>query len=414
MKHWSKARAQWLLMAGLIVGCSDDSGGDGDSGALSSGTSAGSGTAAAATSGSADSTSSPADDTTAGPPLLPARLAVTADWQARTLSVVDLDALAAGATTYDAAVAITVDLSPYAPGPLQVELAPDGTTAVVSISPGFFGGFVGGVIGATDVEQDGTLLVVDLATEEITEVATAHVPMGIAITPDGSRAFTANYGLDDPQGSTLSVIDLPGRTLLEDIEVGPRPEQVSLSDDGSLGALNVVGLGAIRVFEVADPAGTLSEPLEIGNDPSDVAFIPGTSWLVATNSLDPSNYVVIDVADPSAPVQAEVGPPPLGSFYGVTHVPDTSDVLLTATDFSSIYLFRVTIGPDGTPTEQWQTSRAVGSFPMGVAVDPIAELALVATPGDDTLTVFGLDGTLHAAIDWPGDGRGPTYAAVAP
>jgi len=361
--------------------------------------------------GETSASTSTGEDTGEQP--LPTRLGVTADWQARTLSVFDLDALASGARTREEIVVRTIDLATYAPGPLEVELAPDGLTAVVSVSPGFFSGFVGNLIGAGMVEQAGTLLVVELETGSVTEIATIHVPMGLAITPDGTRVFTANYGLNDPQGSTMSVIDLPGRAVLEEIEVGARPEQVSLSADGTVGMINVVSLGGVRTFAVDDPAGTLSDALVVGSDPSDVVFIPGTSFVVVTNSLDPSNYVVVDVSDAAMPVEVAVGPPPLGSFYAASSIPDSSDAVLAATDFGSMYLFRVSVGVDGMPTEVWQRSVMGTSFPLGVAIDGDDGLALVAAPGINGLLVQDLETEAQRVIPWQEE-IGPTYVALAP
>ncbi|MEM7154771.1 MAG: hypothetical protein AAF799_18115 [Myxococcota bacterium] len=416
--HFGLVRTGMVSSLVLGFGCPSDDGG-GAQGSTGSDTTAAE--TAASTSSSSGGTSSSSGmatgaDTTAGESTgevpLPARVAVTADWKARSLSVIDLDALASGARTRDEIVARTLDLSEYAPGPLQVELVPGSTRAVVSISPGFFAGFVGNLIDAGDVEQDGTLLVVDLETEEVTEIATMHVPMGIAITPDGTRAFTANYGLDDPAGSTLSVIDLETNTVLDEVEVGVRPEQVSLDSEGNVGLLNVVDTGAIRAFEVGDPAGTLSPPLEIGSDPSDVAFIPGTTFAVATNSLNPSNYVVLDVSDPAALVQVVEGPAALGSFYAVASIPGTDDVLLTSTDFITTTLWRETIGEDGTPIDGWQIITKGTSFPLGVALSVADELAFVPLPGTNELQVASLDGKESVVIPWQ-DEVGPSYVAVA-
>lgn len=344
---------------------------------------------------------------------LPARLGVTADWKARTLSILDLDALADGATTREEVVVRTIDLAAYAPGPLELELAPDGHTALVSISPGFFGGFVGGLIDAGEVEQAGTLLVVDLETAAITELVTAHVPMGLAIAPDGSRAYTANFGTDEIPGSTLSIIDLVGLTVIDDIEVGGRPEQVSLSADGALGILNAASLGAVRVFQTRDPAGTLSDPLVVGSDPSDVDFVPGTPFAVVANSLDPSNFVVIDVADPSMPTEVFVGPSPLGAAYGLTPIPGTPDVLFTATDFGAAYVQRISIADDGTPTIEWETSVPGTTFALGIAVDEVAGLAIMALPGANVLSVQDLAGGEPRTLAWQEE-PGPTYVALVP
>ncbi len=348
-------------------------------------------------------------------PPLPAHRAVTADWLAGTLSVIDLDALDDGALTREEIVTHTIDLSSYAPGPLQVEIAPDGVTAIVSISPGFYDGVVGNAIGAGAVEQDGTLLRVDLGTEQIDEIATTHVPMGIAISPDGSRAYTANYGLTDTVGSTLSVIDLDADIELEAIEVGERPEQVSLHPDGTLGIVNVVGLGAVRVFQTEDPAGTLSDPLVVGADPSDVDFIAGTPYAIVANSVDPSNYVVLDVSDPSTPTQVSEGPAAPGVFYAATSIPGTTDVMLVASNFLSLYVSRVEIDADGMANEVLQTTHELSSFPLGLAVDVPGGQLLMPTPGvsANALVVQRLVPGTPRVIPWQ-DEIGPTYVAVAP
>ena len=419
-----RRRACVLLCLGLSTGCSDDGSAEGSESSSStsdggstrgdttdSGTTTGSSTTAPLDGTSTDAGSSSDDG---GIPPLPARHGVTADWLARTLSVIDLDAIAGGATTREEVVTRTIDLADYAPGPLEVELTPDGRTAVVAVSPGFFGGIVGNLIGATDVEQTGTLLVVDLETEAVTEPATAHVPMGIAIAPDGGLAYVAGFGTDDAPGDTLAIVDLAALAVVEEIVLPGRPEQVSLHVDGTLGIVNLDALGAVQLFETSDPAGTLSEPLLVGADPSDVDFVPGTQYAVVANSLDPSNLFVIDASDPSMPTEAAVAPPPLGAAYAVTPIPGQPDVLFTASDFSSAYLRRYTIGDDGTPTLVWETAApTAGTFALGVAVDDTAGLAVMALPGQNVLSVQDLQGGAPRLLPWQDD-TGPTYVAIAP
>lgn len=409
-----------MLSLGLLGGCPDD---PPPAASTSSSSTSEDGTTSLADSSTASSTASSLEGTTTpdetsasestGEAPLPDRLGATADWKARTVSVIDLDALAGGAMTREEVVVRTIDLAAYAPGPLELEIAPDGHTALVSVSPGFFGGFVGNLFGAGDVEQAGTLLAVDLESGVVTELVTAHVPMGLAIAPDGSRAYTANFGTDDVPGSTMSVIDLASLTVLEDIEVGGRPEQVSLRADGSLGILNSASLGAVRVFETRDPAGTLSDPLVVGTDPSDVDFVSGTDFAVVANSLDPSNFVVIDVSDPSLPTELVVGPSPLGAAYGLTPIPGVPDVLFTVSDFGSEYVQRISIAPDGTPTIEWETAVMGSTFALGIAVDEVAGLAIMALPGANVLSVQDLAGGEPRVLAWQ-DEIGPTYVALAP
>ena len=206
-----------------MVGCGDDvpdgSGGSGDT--LPNGTGA-----VDATTGTDTDPTGPAADTSddgseAGSDTESTpdpRLAITADWQAGSLSLIDLEALAAGATAYDDVMVDTVDLSAYPPGPLEVEITPDGATAVVTTSPGCFDGLVGNLIGVGDVELDGALLLVDIASRSVTaELQPADVPMGIAISPDGATAYTANYGTSETAGTTMTVVNLAGAPLVGNV-----------------------------------------------------------------------------------------------------------------------------------------------------------------------------------------------------
>lgn len=379
-------------------------------------TSDGDGTAAPTTSADASTSTGPAatsmatadESTTAALP--PSRWIVTADFTAQTLTLVDYDALAAGERDPAALVVDTIDLSAYAPGALEIEIAPDGHTALVSISPGFYDSIVGQTLGLGELTLDGTLLVVDLDTRMITaELQTAHVPMGFAFLPDGSRAYSANFGHTDAPGSTMSILDMDALMVLEDVEVGPGPEQVAIDEAGVLGILNVDGTDSVRVFQTNDPAGTLSEPLVVADDPSGVAFVPGMALAVVANSLSPSSWAVVDVSDPAMPVIRDEGAPPGGFPYGVTAVPGTSDVLVTIANDATTFL-RIDAGADPSAIV-WQLDVAgVRSFPLGIAVDVESGLALSGAAGADSLLVVPLDGSAADVIPWVAPG--PSYVAI--
>jgi hypothetical protein len=410
-----------LALALVSVGCGDDGQGAESTGATGSGDTTEGGTppTTGGTSTSDVSTgeaTAAADSSTGAPAVeLPDRLAVTADFLGGTLSLVDLDALVEGATRDDVVVG-TVDLSAYAPGPLQVEVAADGVTAVVSVSPGFFGGLVGATIGAANVAQAGTLLLVDLQTQTVTaELSTAHVPMGIAIAPDGTKAYTANYGTDDAPGETMTVVDLATATVVEDIVIGNRPEQVALDESGALGIVNLAADGTIRVFETSDPAGTLSAPLPVSDDPSGVTFVTGTSRAVVASSLNPSTYQVIDVSDPENPTLLEDAPAPGGVPYAVTRIPGTTEVVCVASGFTTVTVVRSDIATDPSNLVWSHEITTTPTFPLSAAIDTPGNVALIDAPGANALLVVALDGASSYAIAWsPTNATGPTYVALAP
>jgi YVTN family beta-propeller protein len=91
--------------------------------------------------------------------------------------------------------------------PFGVAITPDGTRAYVTIN------------------FPNTVSVIDTATNTV--VATIPVgvgPIGVAITPDGTRVYVTN---DD--SNTVSVIDTATNTVVETIPVGVRPVAVAIT-----------------------------------------------------------------------------------------------------------------------------------------------------------------------------------------
>jgi DNA-binding beta-propeller fold protein YncE len=395
------------ILVGLFAGCGgDDAGGDGSSTAADD--------APGTTQLTGDEPTSVADTTadSTGADAPPSRWIATADFLAGTLTLVHYDKLVAGVRDYDELVVTTIDLSAYPPGPLEAEIAPDGHTALVSVSPGFYDGIVGQNLGIGELPSSGTLLAIDLDTAEvITEIATADVAMGIAFAPDGAVAYTANFGLPGASGSTLSVIDMSDFSVIEDVEVGDGPEQVAISPDGSLGIVNVDSQGGVRVFSTDDIAGTLTETLMTASDPSGVAFAGSGDLAVVANSISPSNWAVIDLADPSMPVVREQGMAPGGFPYGATAIPGTTDVLVTIANDSALFQ-RVNAASDPAELVWTQTADMVRTFTLGIAVDVDSGLALSGAIGADKLLVVPLDGSGIEAIDW--SDPGPCYVAIGP
>jgi len=360
--------------------------------------------------GGCDSSSGPAGaGGAAGEP----RLVVTADWLNQSLTLLDYDKLVDGQSDAASSIVDTIDLSNWEPGPIEVELTPDGKTAVVSVGPAFFDGLPG-LVGDPEIPAGGTLLIVDLQTGVAEAIQTEDVPLGIAISPDGSRAYTANYGTADARGDTLSIIDIPGRRLIEDIEVGSGPEQVALSPDGSLGIVNIVSRSGVRIFQTSDAAGTMSEVLETGSDPSDVSFLDSNDRAVVANTFS-FNVTLIDSSEPSRPTVIESVPVGVGVPYGLTYVPSRDEILAPAN----------ATGP-GMPTNLVTIARAGdtltpaaplrlpgGNFPLNAAADSTGEFAFVAHPADHKLSIIDLATDEVRAVEWLSQ-SGPSYVAVQP
>ena len=70
---------------------------------------------------------------------------------------------------------------------------------------------------------------IDTATNTvIATVPVGDYPVGVAVTPDGTRAYVTNCDAD-----TVSVIDTATNTVIATIPVGDRPGDVAVSPDGT-------------------------------------------------------------------------------------------------------------------------------------------------------------------------------------
>ena len=337
---------------------------------------------------------------------------VTADWLNLSLTLLDYDKLIDGQSDGPSAVVGTIDLSEWKPGPIEVEVTPDGKTAVVAVGPAFFDeGVTNTLIGSPEVPEGGTLLIVDLESGEATEVVVTDVPLGIAISPDGTRAYTANYGTTGASGRTLSVIDIPAREVVQEIMLDGRPEQVALSPDGTLGVFNIAGgSGGVQVFETADPEGTMSPLVPTGNDdPSDVTFLEDNTRVVVANSFG-ANVTLVDTSDPSAPVVIDDFAMEGGIPYGVTYMPSRAQILAPTGTGSNLVTFDV----DGDVlTASAPVMLPGGPFPLGAAVDGTDSFAFVAHVEDQKLSIIDVESGAMRAVTWLA-GAGPTYVAVVP
>lgn len=338
---------------------------------------------------------------------------VTADWLNQSLTVLDYERLIDGESDAAASVVKSIDLSEWAPGPIEVELTPDGKTAVVSVGPGFFDGLPG-LVGDPEIAPGGTLLIVDLESGEADEVQTEDVPMGIAISPDGSTAYTANYGTADARGDSLSIIDIASRTVLEEVTVGGGPEQVALSTDGTLGIINVVSGRGVRVFQTSDVEGTLSDVLETGTDPSDVTFLEGNDRAMVANSQS-FDVVLLDTSDPANPAVLDTTPLGTGIPYGVTYIPSRDEVLATASPPSpGLPTSLVTVAWNDDALNAGTPLRLSGeNFLLTAAADSRGDFAFVAHTVDHKLSIIDLETNETRTIEWL-TGPGPSYVAAQP
>ncbi len=344
------------------------------------------------------------------------RTVITADWLNRSLTVLHHQRLTNPECSFEQVLAGGVDLADHLPGPIELELAAGGDTAVVTVGPGFFTGAGGTLVGSPSIPSGGGLLVVDLAQRSVSQIIDIpEVPMGIAVHPNGRDVFTANFGDALTLGSTLAVVDLQQGAVVEVVDVGSGPEQVALSPDGALGAVNLASEGAVRFFRTSDVAESLTPAIATGADASDVVFAATAKRVAVSNSQGFS----VSVLDYAAWESGQPGALPVviatidlvGIPYAVTLLPGTDIALVSAT-LGSTTLTRIDLAA-AAPSASDPLTLFGSSFSISSAVGPDGRFVFVPHPAEGVLSVLDLEHGHTHGVSWLSE-VGPTYAVVAP
>ena len=137
-------------------------------------------------------------------------------------------------------------------------------------------------------ERSRSLAIVDTrGGDRVTAIATdqqgTHM---VAVSPDRSRAYTANIG-----SGTVSVLDLRAGRKLRDIAAGGQPEGIALSGDGA--TLWVGDLQGARVQAFDTESFERLAEVRTGEVPIRVAASPDGRWIVTSN-LGSGSLTLID------------------------------------------------------------------------------------------------------------------------
>jgi len=166
---------------------------------------------------------------------------------------------------------------PVVTRPLQIQITPDGSTALVT-------------------SFDHAVNFIDLASNRVTFTLTTPpsvTPNGLAIAPDGSKAYITGYSMNN---SSVQVIDLKTRTITASFPTTiPWAQSATLTPDGSQLWVNTDNLDAgIDIFDTL--TNTLVTTLNI-TFPTDIAFnSTGTVAYITSSGTTPGSVYAINTA----------------------------------------------------------------------------------------------------------------------
>ena len=145
-------------------------------------------------------------------------------------------------------------------------VTPDGTRAYVA-TPGFFDDHSVSVI---DTVTNTWIDTVDLSEG----VGDAFHPWGVAITPDGRRAYVTHRIITGSPG-VVSVIETVTNTVADEVTVGEVPSGVAITPDGSRAYVTNADSDTVSVIEI--PTNIVVATVPVGVSPFGIAITPGST-----------------------------------------------------------------------------------------------------------------------------------------
>ena len=335
---------------------------------------------------------------------------MSADFLNQTLAVVDVNKLKEGAKRSDALIG-KVDLSKYSPGPLAIAVTPDGKTALVSISGGWWR------LLASDVPAgDGTLVFVDLDTLQVTgELNTGKDPMGIMITKDGKHAYVGQMS-----DTYMAYVDIEKKTF-ERVSTGNSwNEELALDDTGEIGVLTTGTAGNALSFTAADGGKTKGQTTGLSGDAGGVAFFPGSKFVFVvqaptqlTGNL--GGYNVIDVSMPGSPKVTDSSRVSNDTriSYPVTSAKGRKSVVYPSTDKGKLNLLEMGLEDGKAKLMQTIVVGDASTLAYGLCAGDDG-LVLVANEKEHYVAVVDLNTGKPFNVPWEVDKTGPMDIKMIP
>ena len=221
---------------------------------------------------------------------------------------------------------------------------------------------------AAAVEPGNFALPVDLDTQTAgtaIPLGGLLVPLAIAITPDGSRAYALDAG-----NAQVVPIDTATNTAGTPIPVGIFPESIAISPDGSHAYTVDFGSNTVTVIDIPD--GT-TETIATDDGPSGIAITPDGTRAYVTNYWD-GTVSPINLETQTVGTAIPVGNEP----WGIAITPDGSRAYVA--NFGSDTVSRVDI-----PGDTVSATIPVAERPQLVAITPDGSRAFTIG-GDSPIT----------------------------
>jgi YVTN family beta-propeller protein len=298
---------------------------------------------------------------------------------------------AGGVTVLDATTDLTITTIPIS-GAWELAVTPDQSKIYVAdlgINESIFN----------------TVSVIDTASNAITDtIQVGPGPDGVAITPNGALVYVADNDNNNPKSNTVSVVSTVTNTVVATITVGPAPYLPKVTPDGS----HVYVANQNHTISVIDTTtNTVSSTIQLSAEATGLAFTPGGAFLYVGENTSPGNVAVLAI--PSNKLVTTI---PLGAGTGgplkLAISPDGAFVYATNFDSKNVSVI-------STATNSVVATVPVGNEPYAVAASPDGAFVYAGNFGDSTISVISTaTNTVISTLPVSGDVTGIATASAPP
>ncbi len=180
---------------------------------------------------------------------------------------------------FETATNTRVDTIPAGTNPEGVAISPDGLLLYVTND-------VRGEGGLSEPPLRGTVTVIDIATHENTSITVGRFPVGVAVSPCGCRIYVVNEA-----DGTMTVINANTLEVLDTVDVGPKPQGVAVSRDGTLYLTDRTN-GTLTVIDTANNHVVATIPIP---DAEGVAVHPDGNRIYVTSNTGGLYEITLDI-----------------------------------------------------------------------------------------------------------------------
>ncbi|HYN24635.1 MAG TPA: cytochrome D1 domain-containing protein [Pyrinomonadaceae bacterium] len=226
-------------------------------------------------------------------------------------------------------------------------------------------------------KSDNTVSLIDLASKKaVATIPTGVGPHEVAVSPDGKTAVIANYGTGPQPGSTLTVIDVPGKKPLKTIDLGEyrRPHGIMWLRDREV-AVTAEGSKALLIVDVS--TGKVLSAVPTDQNVSHMVVVSPKHHRAFVANIGSGSVTVIDLIGKKKITDIQTG----AGAEGIDIAPDEREVWVTNRAANTVSVIDV-------PSLKVAATLESKDFPIRVKFAPGGKLVLVSNARSGDVAVF--------------------------